>query len=1218
MRNALLLLVTGIVAGMLARTLPEPDADAWTTRATSRLQLRVDAAGADLEQRVHQVAVAADEDRSEGLWSTLVPGPDNAWDRLGVELLVFKDGHLRIWTGRAPISESALLNDTTAHLSLRDGLYLHSWMRKGPFLVHGLRQIWSRPPIENRYLQPHAHPSMHVPDDLLVLDGPGIGPVLRDRNGRVICRMGKSDPPSVSDGRGILRVLLLAIGLLFVLWGAWRLARISFGRGHRAGGVLVFVAILLLLRWSTLAFGLLPDQGRWALFDPGLFATSTWSPSLGDLFINMLLVASVALVAHQACQGVSLKDHFGKRLWSVLGPAFLFAMAAWADTVIESVVADGRVELDLYHIQSFDRYSLLVFVTIAILLAAWALLTDAWARVLCGNGTWRRRLVPLFLIAGVAMLVDHLAHRSDLALMLWPLPLIVLALLHGRQRYGLWQAVLAVAVFGAITAHVLTTSIRDREEHERQVVAERLLTKEDPVVELLFREVSPALRHDAELYALLTDTATCTAADLDRVVRQEHFTGYWERYDVRLYAYGTDGLLHCATDPEPPHTSTGPLSPGFALPPADMPDLQMEGGPGQRTFYHARVAVMANDSTPPAQLVVELHPRLVPEGLGFPELLLSGIDPLAGRLDRYDRARYEDGVLVEQHGRTQFPVRWDRNPNTRKLDHERLVTYGDVQGSLLVLAVPLPTWKDRLTTFSYLFTFFSLLLAIGAVIVALLRRHGLPTLTIGAKVRLALVSFSVIGLLFFGSGAQRLLSRSNNERSIQELLDLIRSVHADLQRTLDGLGALGGDENPYLDHVLGRLSNIFFSDIHVFRKDGRLLSSSRPQLFDVGLVGRRMDPRAFEALSLNAASAFVQQESIGTAVHRAAYMPLRDHDGNLMGYLALPSFADQAQQESERADVLVAVVNLFVLLFALSVIVAVIISNWTTGPLDLLKRSLARVALTGANVPIRYRGQDEVGQLVEVYNRKVEELRASADRLARSERESAWREMARQVAHEIKNPLTPMKLSIQHFQRTWRPDLSDAQERLVRFGEGLVQQIDLLSSIAGEFSNFAQMPPAQESRLDLGEVARAALALYAGQPDARLTLDAPEAVFVMADRDHLLRVFNNLIKNALQAMPEGREPEVKVRIRKDATEAVAEVIDNGSGIAPELQAKVFEPSFTTRSTGMGLGLAMVKRLVENAGGRVWFETSAGRGTRFFLALPLSVQPVISPHARPQH
>jgi nitrogen fixation/metabolism regulation signal transduction histidine kinase len=334
-------------------------------------------------------------------------------------------------------------------------------------------------------------------------------------------------------------------------------------------------------------------------------------------------------------------------------------------------------------------------------------------------------------------------------------------------------------------------------------------------------------------------------------------------------------------------------------------------------------------------------------------------------------------------------------------------------------------------------------------------------------------------------------------------------------------------------------------------------------------------------------------------------MPLRDRRGELQAYLALPSFTDQVQQEDERSAVLVAVVNLFVLLFALSVLVAVFISNWTTRPLDLLRNALSRVALQGANEPIRYSGDDEVGRLVEVYNRKVEELRSSAELLARSERESAWREMARQVAHEIKNPLTPMKLGIQHFQRTWRPEAPDAAQRLERFSKGMVEQIDALSSIAGAFSDFAQMPKAQEENLDLAEVAEAALSVIGGADGpVHLERQDPGPLMVRADREQLLRVFNNLLRNAEQSIPEGRTPRIDLVLRKGAQEVIAEVRDNGSGIAEADRERIFRPNFTTKSSGMGLGLAMVQRIVEGAGGRVWFGTVEGEGTTFFVSLPL--------------
>ncbi|MCB0793121.1 MAG: GHKL domain-containing protein, partial [Flavobacteriales bacterium] len=1184
----------------IAWSVPGDTGDEALLARNATLQVAVNDAASELGAEVTRVTELLHDQGLERFLEREAEMLFGAWHRAGTEVLIYQGDSLVFWSGRAPVSAELLAAQAAGHVRLSDGAYLHAERHRNDLHVHGLRLLWYAPPIENEHLMPGFDPSLNAPHGMEALFGPGVGPVIRDGEGEVIFRTGLAVGSDHSGNWQQARPLLAALGMTLLLLALWLASGALFTRRPLLA-VLALLTGFLAPRFLAAQLGSLPLQEHIPLFDPGLYAASSWFPSLGDLLIDLLIL--LALIAWCRTYLLGLFKDNRKAAAGILTMCLLLAHGI--NRMLHSLVADSRIPLDLYGVQGFNGSSALAILAAGLMLGAWVLKADLWARALPRVPGSRYAWVPTLAIALVFVLWQHMIGVRDLLVMLWPFPLLAIVAIARRSSYALTAMVGVLAICAGTCAHAFTKSDRDRAGSERGIIAERLLAEDDPVVELLFREVSPRLSNDLRLYSMLSGGTPCTAAELDRSVRQEHFSGYWERYDVRLYAYDLEGRMLCATDPSPPEPFPGPLSfPGASLPPADMPNLSEGIGQDKRKFFHARIAVMANDTVPPGQLVVELHPRLIAEGLGYPDLLISGQER-GGLHDHWtERGRYDRGVLVESSGSIAMPMRWESGLVPLQRDRHVLHPYGDPKGQLMVLCSSSPTLLDMATAFSYLFAIFSLLVAAVVLVFRMVHWRTDRSISIATKVRAALVLFSMVVLVFFGVGAQRLLSQAQNEQSTGSLLDKARSVHAELQRKLAGAGPLRGNGDAYLDHVLGRLSNIFFTDIHVYRRNGRVYSSSRPQLFASGLVGPWMDPTAFHALTRDLDSYHVHQERLGTTTHRAAYMPLRDPNGVLLGYLGLPSFGEQARAEQERASVIVAVSNLFVLLFALSVLVAVFISNWTTRPLDLLRRSLSKVALTGANEPLRYRGQDEVGTLVEVYNQKVEELRQSAEQLARSQRESAWREMARQVAHEIKNPLTPMKLSIQHFQRSWDPSQPDAQDKLERFGQGLVHQIDVLSRIAGEFSHFAQMPPAHPEEMDLREVATSAIQLFHGEGSTAITLDASGPVLVHADKEHLLRVFNNLLKNAVQAIPEERKGRISVRISKVGAHATIAVADNGSGIPPELHERVFEPNFTTRNTGMGLGLAMVRRIVEHAGGRVRFETMPGQGTTFFVELPL--------------
>jgi nitrogen fixation/metabolism regulation signal transduction histidine kinase len=275
-----------------------------------------------------------------------------------------------------------------------------------------------------------------------------------------------------------------------------------------------------------------------------------------------------------------------------------------------------------------------------------------------------------------------------------------------------------------------------------------------------------------------------------------------------------------------------------------------------------------------------------------------------------------------------------------------------------------------------------------------------------------------------------------------------------------------------------------------------------------------------------------------------------------------------------------------------------------TVPLSLITQKIKKTTLTGYNEPLEWESDDEIGLMVGEYNRMLKNLEASKTALARSEKESAWREMAQQVAHEIKNPLTPMKLTLQHLKRTLTEGNAKKESISEKPLNSLLQQIDTLSDIATSFSSFAKMPVPKNQRFEAGSVLKKTIDLHGNNTNHSIISDLEAgAHFVMGDPQLMGRIFSNLIINGIQAVPEGKSPKIKVSLYTENNQLVIKFQDNGSGIPEALQDKIFIPNFSTKESGSGLGLPIAKRGIEHAGGKIWFKTG-DQGTTIFIELPL--------------
>jgi nitrogen fixation/metabolism regulation signal transduction histidine kinase len=346
---------------------------------------------------------------------------------------------------------------------------------------------------------------------------------------------------------------------------------------------------------------------------------------------------------------------------------------------------------------------------------------------------------------------------------------------------------------------------------------------------------------------------------------------------------------------------------------------------------------------------------------------------------------------------------------------------------------------------------------------------------------------------------------------------------------------------------------------------------------------------------------------LGNNQYQTAYISVKSVKGKVLGVLGVPYFDSKPELDRQIIEVISSVLSVFAIMFLLFLLLSYWASNILTVPLRLITQKIRKINLYQLNQPLEWKSDDEIGVMIGAYNQMLRKLEDSKQELAESEKVAAWREMARQVAHEIKNPLTPMKLKIQHLQRTTYKDMPDSVS-INKTLDAIIDQIDNISDIATSFSDFAKMPLPKNEFFEITDVLEKTANLYAEDKKIVLHSDIQaKGVYVMGDRQLTGRIITNLIINGIQSVPENRQPEIMLKLHTDEGNVYIEVKDNGTGIAENIRNRVFLPNFTTREQegGTGLGLAIAKRGIEHAGGTIWFESEEDYGTSFFMSLPIS-------------
>ena len=401
-------------------------------------------------------------------------------------------------------------------------------------------------------------------------------------------------------------------------------------------------------------------------------------------------------------------------------------------------------------------------------------------------------------------------------------------------------------------------------------------------------------------------------------------------------------------------------------------------------------------------------------------------------------------------------------------------------------------------------------------------------------------------------------------------------------------------------HELAQIHNL---EINIYSLNGKLLKSSKAS-FSIDSVSPPIPKYILKLVQSSIEKRYVDIKNIDGVKNRSSYSQIKDEKFKPLGILNLPYVEDDGFYDKELQNFLIRLGQVYSFMLVIAFALAYFLSTYITQSLKTISDKLSETSLNQKNEKIVLEANSkEINLLIKAYNIMVDELEQSATKLAQSEREEAWREMAKQVAHEIKNPLTPMRLTVQSFQRKFDANDPDLKQKLKDYSETLIQQIDTMSSVASAFSNFASMPAQQNETLNVVEVVELALDIF--NEDYIVFESLEKEIISKMDRTQLIRIITNLVKNAIQAIPlEKTEKKIVVTVKRVVNDVQISVKDNGIGIEKFNIDRIFEPKFTTKNSGMGLGLGIIKNIIENYKGTITFETQYGKGTTFTVSLPI--------------
>jgi two-component system, NtrC family, nitrogen regulation sensor histidine kinase NtrY len=1152
----------------------------------------------------------------------------------------FEDGILKFWNTNVavPLHYDSLRSKVSVKYT-PSGVYIRRSVtlpyRGADRVVIAYLPVVVRYPVQNDYLVPHFAASPDIPVSTQVLPHANGGKYeypVKLSDGTTICYL-EFDPRDTQRWLPDVWFAVLLFGAFMATLVWLQLLTLAYLKKVSSWlkALLIFSLAIGLKVWLFF-FGLPFGLDTLPFFAPSLFASSKYLTSLGDLFIYIALFLWLLgfTFRHTGYKSWFLDFKYPRLGWFVAVAISLttYAFVFFTQRVIRSLMLDSSISFEVSHFYEVTVYSILgLFATVVMLFicALIVFMANVQISALVPN---RVAKYALLVASAATFLAIRQYDNASFAVSVLGAAFLMTVLLDVpalevnaqifKPRMVIWGLLLCVV------STLLINYYNDQKERVTRLafVEQHLAPQRDDLVEFNFDSKARKIILDKTVKDFFYKPNLQARKALTQYLESKYLTGSLDKYQVSLYlysqnyadAYNADTLSGQVLLSEIAEAST-----------TNSPFLFYRESLLDRHYYLSHLPVYSDTvNTVIGHLFVKLTPKKPTTEAVYPELLQpQGHKAGAAGEHEYAYAVYVNGRLINQYNDYPFAVAVPDTMHGQQYLFARenglLKLYYKIADKRLAIVVHYHNeFMEAITLFSYLFGI-SIIIAVLVIlyqvylryITGKFRKGNYIRLTLRRRVHLSMlvavfVSFIIIGyatIMFFSNEYRN----TNNEKlqaamgvARQSVQDYLAAQYA--YNNSVGFGLVGRSTS--FKSFIASLANSQKVDINIYDVNGDLLNASQEEAFDKGLISRKIWPEAYYKLFVQGTSQVIQNEHVGRLRYTSAYQPLRDERGATLGYINVPFFSSEKDLDFQISNIVITLINLYAFIFLISSLITVIVTRWMTSTFNIIIRQFDKLNLQ-KNERIDWPYNDEVGMLVREYNKMVNKVEENAARLAQSERETAWREMARQVAHEIKNPLTPMKLNIQYLQQAISNNHPDIPTLIQKVSASIIEQIDNLSYIASEFSNFAKLPEAKPELLNMGIQVKIAAELFSKQPGLQLTLHEHDTdIVVQTDKSQLLRVLTNLLQNAQQAIPQERAGRIDIHVRKQDDMVVLAITDNGTGIPDDVAPRMFQPYFTTKSSGTGLGLAMTKKIIEFWNGRIWFETELGTGTTFYISLPV--------------